>query len=169
MTVLVEQALTFTFDAGCEVTKYDDWSFYRNQFQRTCGGARAVDFLCLDNPVGWMIEVKDYRANPRSKLLDLTEEVAAKVRDTLAGLAAASANANDAGEKAIARRALRSRKWKVVLHLEQPAKASRLRPKAIDPAALVLKLRQTLKAVDAHPKVVDQYGLHANMRWAVAG
>ena len=115
-----------------------------------------------------MIEVKDYRTHPRTKLLELSEEVAAKVRDTLAGLVAASANVNDKHERAIAKRALRSRTWKVVVHLEQPAKASRLRPKAVDPAQLSLKLRQTLKAIDAHPKVMDQHGL-VDMRWAVAG
>ena len=33
------------------------------------------------------MEVKDYRANRRTKAIDLADEIALKVRDTLAGLA----------------------------------------------------------------------------------
>src|SRR5690554_4434345 len=97
-TTLTEQQLAFTFADGVEPSQYDEWAFYRNQFNAVCGGTKAVDFVCLDGDQLWLIEVKDYRRHRRTKLVDLGDEVAAKVRDTLAGLLAASCNANEAEE-----------------------------------------------------------------------
>ncbi len=168
MTTVNEGALKFTFDTHCEATKYDEWSFYRNQFQNACGGSKAADFLCIDGNFSWIIEVKDYRYNRRTKPSDIDSEVSQKVRDTLAGLAAAGANANDPEEKSMAMKAFRSRKWRIVLHLEQPQKHSKLFPRIVNPSNLVTKLKQKLKAVDPHPLVVDKHSLHPTMCWKVA-
>ena len=168
-TTLTEQQLTFTFAEGVEASQYDDWAFYRNQFSAVCGGTKAVDFVCLDGDQLWLIEVKDYRHHRRTKLVDLGDEVAAKVRDTLAGLVAASCNANEAEERHVARQAVGRSRLRVVLHLEQPRHPSRLFPRAVDPDDVLLKLKQRLKAVDAHPRVVDQSTLDAQMPWAVRG
>ena len=65
----------------------------------------------------WAIEVKDYRQHPCVKTLDLIDEVACKVRDSLAALVAARVNANDAEEQELSRVALE--RIRVVLHLEQ--------------------------------------------------
>ena len=167
MTEIREGDLTFSFPNHCEAGKYDDWSFYRNQFQSVAGGSKAVDVLCLAHGVAWLVEVKDYRKHPRTKPIDLWEEVARKARDTLSGLAAASANADDADEQAFARRALKMRGWRVALHLEQPNAASRLRPRAVDPASVKSKLRRGLKAIDAHPAVVDRQTPHPGIPWTV--
>ena len=44
MPRLEEGGLTFDFpNDGSDASRYDAWSFYRNQFQRVCGGAKAVD------------------------------------------------------------------------------------------------------------------------------
>jgi hypothetical protein len=168
-TTLTEQQLAFTFADGTEPSPYDEWAFYRNQFNAVCGGTKAVDFVCLDGDQLWLIEVKDYRRHRRTKLVDLGDEVAAKVRDTLAGLVAASCNANEAEEQRMARQAVRRSRLRVVLHLEQPSNPSRLFPRAVDLDDVLLKLKQRLKAVDAHPRVVDQSNLDAAMPWAVAG
>ena len=167
MMEIEEGDLTFSFPDCCKASKYDNWSFYRNQFQSVAGGSKAVDILCLEDDVAWLVEIKDYREHPRTKSIDLCDEVAIKVRDTLSGLAAASANANDADEQALARRALEMRRWRVALHLEQPNVASRLRPRAIDPASVNSKLRKGLKAIDAHPTVVDRQSLHPGTPWTV--
>ena len=167
MTEIREGALTFSFPDQCEAGKYDDWSFYRNQFRSVAGGSKAVDVLCLAHDVAWLVEIKDYRQHPRTKPSDLCDEVAQKVRDTLSGLAAASANANDADEQAFARRALAKRRWRVALHLEQPNVASRLRPIPVDPTSMEKKLFQVLKAIDAHPAIVDRQRLHPDMPWTV--
>lgn len=164
---IVEGLLTFTFSRPALASKYDDWSFYRNQFGSAFGGSKAVDMVYVDNDVAWLIEVKDYRENTRTKPQDLGEEVAHKVRDSLAGLAAAAANANDPAEKSLAHKLLQKRRWRVVLHLEQPAKISRLRPTAIDPAHVLLSMKRLLKPIDAHPCVVDQHTLQPAMRWTV--
>jgi len=167
MMEIREGDLTFSFPNHCEAGKYDDWSFYRNRFQSVAGGSKAVDVLCLAHGVAWLVEIKDYRKHPRTKPIDLWKEVACKVRDTLSGLAAASANANDAGERALARRALKMRRWRVVLHFEQPNAVSRLRPRAVDPASVRSTLRKGLKAIDAHPAVVDRQRSHSDIPWTV--
>jgi hypothetical protein len=102
MPSITEGNLTFEFTAGWEIGKLDDWSFYRNQFQSVCNGTKAVDLLAIEPGLNcaWCIEIKDYRRHRRRKTLGIAEETAGKVRDSLALLAAARVNANDAGEKA---------------------------------------------------------------------
>lgn len=167
MTEIREGDLEFLFPENCEASKNDDWAFYRNQFKLIAGGSKAVDVLCLTEDTAWLMEVKDYRQHPRTKLLDLGEEIAIKVRDTLSGLAAASANANDNEERTLARRMLAKRRWRVALHLEQPLVRSRLRPRPFNVADVSLKLRGQLKAIDAHPLVLDCHIVRADIPWTV--
>ncbi|BBP45284.1 hypothetical protein THMIRHAS_06570 [Thiosulfatimonas sediminis] len=167
-TRLTEGRLTFQFSGDADsATKYDDWLFYRNQFNSAFGGTKAVDIVFVDASQTWLIEVKDYRAHRRTKTIDLGEEVALKVRDTLGGLAAAKSNATDADEKRFARKALAKHRFRVVLHIEQSLKKSKLFPKAVDVSKVQLKLKQWLKALDAHPSVVDKTSLKATMPWTV--
>ena len=154
MTEIEEGGLRFLFPDHCEATKYDTWAFYRQKFQSVAGGSKAVDILCLAQDASWLIEVKDYRQHPRTKPSHLVDELASKVRDTLAGLAAASANASNEGEHTFAERALAKRRWRVVLHLEQQSVVtSPLRPQAINPANVLKKLHMNLKAIDTQPIV----------------
>lgn len=175
MMAITEGNLTFTFPDHWDAVKYDDWSFYRNQFNGCCGGTRAVDILAIENNGAqqrgrtlWLIEVKDYRIHPRTKLIDLGDEVAAKVRDSLAGLVAAAGNANDRSEKTFARSALVFASLRIVLHLEQPAKHSKLFPRPVDPSNVQMKLKRLLKSVDPHVRVVE-IATHAHLvSWTVA-
>jgi hypothetical protein len=148
--------LTFTFPKEWKASQYDAWSFYRNQFGRMRNGIKAVDVLaCDDEDTAWFIEVKDYRANARTKPTDLGDEIAQKVFDTLAALLPAAINGNQKAERELARSLCSAKKLRVVLHLEQPKTRSKLHPRPIDPAHLTQKLRQLLKPVDAHPMVLD--------------
>jgi len=168
MTTITEGKLTFRFPPSCQASQYDEWSFYRNQFQSVSGGCRAIDILCVEEGVSWLIEVKDYRYHPRAKPTCIADELAIKARDTLAGLAAAANVAGNANEQRHAKDSLKSRKWRVVLHLEQPSTKSRLRPTPIDPASLLQKLRtRKLKAIDAHPIICDRTNPHASIPWSV--
>lgn len=169
MTEIEEGSLRFSFPDHCEAGKYDDWAFYRNQFQPVAGDSKAVDIVCVADDASWLIEVKDYRQHDRMKPSDLDDELAGKVRDTLAGLAAASVNANRREERALARRALAAkRRWRVVLHLEQPRVSSPLRPRPFDVASLLAKMRsRKLKAVDPHPLVLDRDTHRSDIPWAV--
>ena len=166
---ITEDKLSFSFPAEMKATKYDDWSFYRNQFNAAFGGTKATDLIAIDGDTTWLVEIKDYRQHRRTKPIELGDEIAIKMRDTLAGLTAAQCNANEASEKQFARNALKAKKLRVVLHLEQPQKHSRLFPRAIDPVAVLQKMKQKLKAIDAHPKVVDQHNLTPDINWTVQG
>ena len=166
MVEIVEGNITFSFPDNCEAGKYDKWSFYRNQFQNIAGGSKAVDILCLEGDIAWLIEVKDYRQHPRTKVIDIDDEIAMKVRDTVAGLAAAGKNANDCDERRLARRALRKHRWRVVLHLEQPASPHRLWGKPITEASLLQKLlSKRLKAIDAHPAIGNRTAPRQGIPW----
>ncbi len=152
-----EGYLQFEFPMGWQVTQFDEWHFYRNQFQKVVAGLKAVDIVALSpDKVVWFIEIKDYRQHPRKKVIDLADEVAIKIKDTLAALLPAKINANDDNEKQLANIILQAWKIRIILHLEQPKKHSKLFPRAIDLAKIQQKLRQQLKAIDPHPLVWDR-------------
>lgn len=156
MPEIIVDGRRFKFPELWKVEKYDDWSFYRNQFQSVCGGTKAIDLIALDSSsCSWLIEAKNYQLQRRTKPSELPEEIATKVRDTLAGLVAAKANAPESSEKSFATAAIRCRKLRIALHLEQPAKHSKLFPRAIDPADVLQRMKQLLKAIDPHPLAVD--------------
>jgi hypothetical protein len=166
MTTITEGQLQFDFPKNWKARKFDKWKFYINQFQAVCG-AKAVDMIAVDpNVCLWKIEVKDYRKNRRTKTTDLAEEIAVKARDSLAAIVAAQANANDADEKQIAYLALRCRRIRIVLHLEQPLKHSKLFPRAIEPANVKQRLKQLIKAIDPHPLVLE-IGRMKGVAWSV--
>jgi hypothetical protein len=165
---IIEGQLRFSFPDNTQACKYDEWSFYRNRCTNAFGGAKAVDILHIDaQQTAWLIEIKDYRANLRTKPSDLGDEIASKVRDTLACLVAARFNAYEADEKKFARNVLKVRRIKVVLHLEQPQNPSKLFPVSIKATDVKDRLKQLLKAVDAHPEVVDHDCLKNTMNWQV--
>jgi hypothetical protein len=167
MSTISVGALRFTFEDDWQASKYDDWSFYRNRFQRIRSEVKAIDILAIaaDRTV-WFIEVKDYRRYPRTKPVDLADEVAHKVFDTLAGLLPARVNGDAHGETAIAKAALNGGALRVVLHLEQPSTHSKLFPRAIDPANVLMKLKQLVKPIDPHPLVVETSRM-ASLTWTV--
>jgi hypothetical protein len=166
--VITEGCLCFTFPDDTIASKYDEWEFYRKRFNNAFGGTKAVDIVHVDaNKIAWLIEVKDYRANRRTKPSDLGDEIALKVRDTLAGVATARFRAENAFERSTAKKCLQAKHLKVVLHLEQPQKISRLFPQIVNPADLKLRLKMLLKAVDAHPQVVNCNTLKYTMNWSV--
>ena len=184
--------MKLTFPAGWQASKFDEWAFYRRQFSRlsglraTCGakncgaeltcvacgkpastGTKAIDILAIEQTsCCWCIEIKDYRRGRRTKAIDLADEVAIKVRDSLAGLAAAAANANDESEQNQAISALACRRFRVVLHLEQPAKHSKLFPRALNPINVRDRLKQLVKGIDPHPLVVETTQMNG-VTWSV--
>ena len=156
MPILSEGKLIFSFPDGWQASKYDDWRHYRHQAIKLCGGAKAIDILGLEpNAACWLLEVKDYRQHRRTKAIDIAEEIAAKVRDTLAALVGAQLHASDDIERSQAKSALRSKSIRVVLHLEQPQKHSKLFPRAIKVADVLQRLKQLIKPIDPHPQVVE--------------
>jgi hypothetical protein len=167
MPKLTEGKLTFAVTQRWKAWQPETWSYYRNQFQKVCGGAKVVDLIFVDpHNCAWFIEVKDYRQHCRTKAIDLADEVACKVRDSLAALFPMARNANDDMEKKYAAQVLESSSIRVVLHLEQPKHPSTLFPSVIDPAKVMQKLKQLLNAIDPHPMVVELQNLRG-VGWQV--
>ncbi len=168
MPTLTEGTLSFSFPNDWQATKYDAWSHYRNQAIKLCGGSKAIDILGLEaNTACWLLEVKDYREHRRTKAIDIADETAMKVRDTLAALVGAQHHANDNAERTQARKAVRAGSIRVVLHLEQPKQHSKLFPRAIKPADVLQRLKQQVKSIDPHPRVVELDSM-AGIPWQVA-
>ncbi|WP_203228000.1 hypothetical protein [Roseovarius dicentrarchi] len=150
-----EGGLSFRFTDVGFASKYDDWSHYRNQFQRACGSSKAVDFLVSKGSTLWLIEVKDFRRHPRTNPSELADDIAEKVRDTMAGLMSAKHFATNLEESSISRAALKCKKLRIALHLEQPKNPSRLFPTSIDPANLSIKLKQKIRFADPHTVITN--------------
>jgi hypothetical protein len=148
--------LEHRFDDTWVVSKFDEWPFYLTHFQSQCAVNKAVDVTARD-PRGWLwlVELKDYRVYPRTKSIDLVDEVAIKVRDSLACILAAAKWHSQHAHLQEARDHLTATKLRVVLHVEQPAQHSKLFPRIYDLANLQQKLKQLLKAVDPHPVVME--------------
>lgn len=167
MTTMCEGNLTFTFPTGWKAEKYDEWPIYINQIQGCCGGLKGIDFVAID-PSGtlWLIEVKDYRTNRREKPMKIWEEIAKKSAHTLSGLVIAAKNQHHSHNNC-AINCLHANSIRIVLHLEQPYKPSKLFPRLpYDPADIQMKLKQMVKPIDAHPMVVAKANL-PGIYWTV--
>ena len=155
MTRIIEDRLEFVFADQWQASKYDQWRFYLNRFQNVCGGAKAVDIVAVLTGSLWLIEIKDYRPGHRGDdEAELWDEVATKVRDTLAGLVAARVHSDDLAEQEIATLAVGCTRFHVVLHMEQPKKSTTAHP-IYDPARVTQKLKQLLRGIDYQPRVVS--------------
>ena len=161
---IIEGSLTFNFPTN-NATKYDAWSFYRETFQDGCArNNKAVDFLFFDSDIAWLIEVKDYSSTNREKSLSLYDEVALKVRDTLAGLMIAKCKAIG-DEQSYALEFMKCSKIKVVLHYE--FKVSRIHPAPTLICNTTDKLRRSLKAFGQSVYVVNKSANHKT-NWSVS-
>lgn len=158
MIELRERNVVFSFPADWQVRRYDALPFYRQRFQKLAPLTKAVDFVAMP-PSGselWLIEAKDYTLESRDDRSrgPIEIEVAHKARDTLAGLMAAALHAQD-DDREFANLARRSRRYRVVLHLEVPSRADVERLHLQDRAELQWALKARLKSIDPKPKVVS--------------
>jgi hypothetical protein len=85
-----EARLRFAFDDEWRVMKWDRHPAYAGGIQKL-PGTKAVDFVGIRHSVPWFIEVTDFREHrieTKHQFMtgQLVDEVACKVRDTLAGL-----------------------------------------------------------------------------------
>lgn len=87
-----ERDLEVTFDESWECEKWDDCQSYRAGIGKL-QGTDAVDFVGIRGGTLYFIEVKglrDYRIEARNRHQTLPDEIALKVRDTIAGVVGAS-------------------------------------------------------------------------------
>lgn len=160
MPTIDEGHLRFCFPDDWLVEKYDDTSFYRNQFIRCHDGIKAVDIVAF-NPQDrklFLIEIKDYRFGENTIIpSDLPNAVCCKITMTLAGIFAASLNANDSDERANAGEFLKCCTMQTVLHIEANDSPHQLGFKKSNLFQNIKdKLKQKIKSVDPHPKVANQ-------------
>ncbi len=164
-----EASLMFSFPDNWRILKFDETRFHKERWNSFAKGSKAVDFVAAFDGVVWFIEVKDYRANPRQKPSEVFDEVAMKVRDTLAGLKVLSVRDSDSQERDDARHILaNSKRFRVVLHLEQPKQTSKLFPQTIDWKNARDQLRRVMRTMDPHSLVGDQTRLNGLVAWSVA-
>lgn len=163
MPALDIDGLLFTFPNRWNASKYDEWSFYRNQFSRQGSGIKAVDAIALDtNSVAFLIEVKDYRHPDTEKPSQLPAAIASKVLHTLSAMLPAKLNATHPDEARLAGDVLKFTSLRVIAHIEQPQRHRGV----VDPADLKQKLRELLRAVDPHVKVVSMSNMQG-LPWTV--
>lgn len=170
MTRLAEGRVVHEFPQEWLAWKCDSAPYYRNRFNSFAGGAKSVDIAAIEpatEPVLWLLEIKDYHASRRTNPSDLFSDVALKVRDTLACLMATACNSTTAPELNNAKAACKAGKIRVVLHLEQPTKPSKLFPQVIDPKGAKDKLKQQLRAIDPHPVCGNSRELGRKVTWRV--
>lgn len=122
MVELEADGTVFTFPDGWEVSKYDEWSYFRNalsKIQDPAGKAlHGCDVVALGGDALWLIEAKDY-AYPRARVpKNLVAVVAEKVMDTLAGLHAGTRDEH--AEREMCCKAVRARKLYVALRIDLP-------------------------------------------------
>ncbi|MCJ1704389.1 hypothetical protein [Rathayibacter sp. VKM Ac-2926] len=126
MVEIKEKDLVFSFEDEWEVSKYDEWAFYRNRLNKM--NAKGVDIVAIRESILYLIEIKDY-THPNSKRIPfdtLPLEIAQKCLDTLGGLVAAREWAVG-DEQAFAVIALRATRVKVIFHVHlPPSKGGRL-------------------------------------------
>lgn len=112
----------FSFEDGWEVTKYDEWPYFRNVLNPIKDpkdrGLHGCDIVALDGDDLWLIEAKDYAYRDAKVPHVLVAVVAEKVMDTLAGLHAGTRDEHDHAE--LCRRAVRARRLYVVLRIDLP-------------------------------------------------
>jgi hypothetical protein len=121
MSIVFEESdsLRFEFDDGWRGVKWDDHPGFRTSRWRLTE-SKAIEFAGVRDSVLWLFEAKDfrgYRIQNKQRLTqgELAEEVADKVRDSLAGLLWSCQREHDSGDFTAVARALLDRNQKVQL------------------------------------------------------
>lgn len=169
-----EGRIAFDFPNGWLIARPEASAYYSKHFQHFAphnAGNKETDFLAWEPSEKqlWLMEVKDYRAHPRTKMQDLADEVVLKARDTLALLRAAQAQ--DPGQSDVIRdfaaKSAKAKSIRIVLHCALPKRPSKLFPGVKDAANLQAKLRERVRAVDPHAHVTGN-GNSGSVPWSVA-
>jgi hypothetical protein len=168
---LREEDLDFDFDADWKICSHWDQEPVYGDLKDQVPGSKGVDFVGLRAGALHLIEVKDYRtfekqSATREKLADdgrsLAEIVAAKVRDTVAGVIGAARTGRDPAWK-ICLESLVGRDLWVVLWIEHadmdassPVRAKRAKVGAA--VTLITSLKKRCRWVTRHVMVCSLRG-----------
>jgi hypothetical protein len=162
-----EGRIRFEFPDGWTVLRPEKASYYTRHFQKMAGGCKEMDFVLFEpaNRVLWLLEAKDYTTERRTKEQCIFEEVAVKIRDSLALLLAGSVrdDSSNCGVGSFMVVSAIPHEIKVVLHLEQPSKPSKLFPGVKIDADATQILRSKVRAIDPHARVSST--VSTNLPW----
>ncbi len=166
---LREEDLDFSFDADWQVCSHWDQEAVYSALKDQVSGSKGVDFVALRERALYLIEVKDYRtferqSATREKLGDdggpLAEIVAAKVRDTVAGLVGAVRTGREAAWT-LCRESIVGRDLWVVLWIEHadvdassPVRAKRAKVGAA--VTLITSLKKRCRWITRHVAVCSR-------------
>ena len=156
-----EGEVHFVFVDNVDVIQYDTTSFYINHVQNIGNygelstGTKGVDFVAVLRNEAFFVEVKDYRQASKDtpSFFNLPAIVAAKVRDTIAGVEIARRASQDHSEKAICYKISNSSLLRIILHIDQRRSHFATAPTIVDLGELRLKLRQCCRAIDSKAQV----------------
>jgi len=157
MPIHDEGRIRFDFPPAWQVCRPEKTAYHKRHFQTFAGGCKEMDFVLFEpaSRTLWLLEVKDYRTDPRIKPLELSAEVAQKSRDALALLlgGAASDDEGNQGVGAFIRGAGLPVAIRVALHLELPRQRSKLFPGVKNAADQQMLLRRKVRCLDRHALV----------------
>jgi hypothetical protein len=162
MVAYREGLISYHFPEDMTIVRLEANQFYGKRWQNFGvqlkeEGNKETDFIGIaaDSECLWLIEVKDYRRNTRTKPSSLGLEFAKKCRDTLACLAGMRMSPwSDTEQRQLATKALRSKSIRCILHVEQVSR-SKLFPLVIDPADLLDSVRRSVRSLDPHARAGD--------------
>ncbi len=162
MAEFTEGRIVYGFPDDMTVVRLEANPFYCKHWQNFGvqpkeDGNKESDFIGIaaNSECLWLIEVKDYRRNTRTKPSSLGLEFAKKCRDTLSCLAGMRMSPwSDTEQRQIATRALRSKTIRCILHVEQVSR-SKLFPLVVDPADLLDSVRRSLRSLDPRARAGD--------------
>ena len=172
MPTISVDTLDFIFPDNWKVLKYDDQSFHKKHFHNLAA-SKCVDIIAFSaaDEFLWLIEGTDYRLYQGEKptgekRVDVLKEFAEKVRDTLANLHLAERRPESEIYDFV-KLASKKVKFRVVLHLEQSAKPSKLHPQVVKWHDAHIKLRHAVRVVDPHPWLCKMSDMPLDCPWRV--
>lgn len=159
MTTITEGELTFDFSPTALVLKYDDCSFYKNNFIKVNNGIKAVDFIVSDDHKVYLIEVKDYTHSDTIKVKPtaLIDDIVKKIIDTMASIICMKNHSKSTPkEKKIASSLCKLNDIIFIFHIELPTtKSADLFGARYNPQNLEIKIKSKLSRIELNMITVN--------------
>lgn len=155
----------FSFPAGWEVEKFDEWPGYRKVAKHPLN-AKGCDLIAINAERAWLIEVKDYTYLDARIPGDLSAQVGRKYFDTLATVhALANWDRGDHGD--FSRKFLKCETVKASLVIELPDGGRRF--DALNPALMGIydDLKRVTKKIGITNPVISNSYVAGSVPWGI--
>ena len=165
---LIEKNLTFDFDSSLSI-QYDETKYYREKFRSISDSEiSAVDFITIDEKIGYLIEVKDYRHidTDFKTYKELMPKIIKKILSTLSATIPMKWRSDDSFEREIAHSFSKTENLIIVIHIELPPEISRQQMAFFRRDKLELALRRKLSPISSDIYVVPIIN-NVSLPWTV--